>query len=555
MSTPGSEHNEPGAIGAVLNDSGEELSMTNEFRSTLRALAGMSTLLAGLLALSPAAVAQSTATLTNSASGATTSCTIQTATITYNGAISVSCSTDPTNLGSSTPPAPAAAVSLSAATGNLTTTGTSSASVTATCTPNSTGTCNGVAIQLAVVSPATGVTLSASTHTFTGTGTSPAFTAFSAGGLSAGAVTLRLTVTAAGTGVTTTPAVADATGITGSISIVDNTTPPPVTTGGTNVALAANGGVATGSSQLAGYPITAVNDGNRQGPTNGFWADGTPSTFPDSVEVAFNGSKTLTRVVVYSVQDAYTSPVEPTDTQTFSQFGLVAFTIEGWDGAAWVNLATVTGNNLVKRTVAVSYTTTKIRVNVTNAMAVYSRIVEIEAFDNSTAPPPAGGGGGSSTACTTSATYMQTAGIATNQYFFGWQEGMGISGSQSIAVAFKPVTDYGNGVLKYGGTEAVQQLPGNNASRDIQHVISTCPGDFTNLASPNGICSRFGTDGAGGLSYHTANSTTVQINSCGPLDPTKTYYINARYVNPATGGTTCIASGGLCYTVIGLQPQ
>ena len=39
-------------------------------------------------------------------------------------------------------------------------------------------------------------------------------------------------------------------------------------------------------------------------------------------------------------------------------------------------------DDLVKRTVAVSYTTTKIRVNVTNAMAVYSRVVEIEAFDN-----------------------------------------------------------------------------------------------------------------------------------------------------------------------------
>ncbi len=535
--------------------------MTNDFRSTLRALAGVSILLAGLLALSPAATAQSTATLTNSTSGATTSCTIQSATITYNGAISVSCSTDPTNLGSSTPPAPAATVTLSAATGNLTTTGTSSASVTATCTPNSTGTCVGVAVQLAVVSPATGVTLSATSHTFTASGASPAFTAFSAGGLTAGTATLRLTVTAAGTGVTTTPPVADATGVTGNISIIDNTTPPPVTTGGTNVALAANGGVATGSSQLTGYPISAVNDGNRMGPTNGFWADGTASTFPDSVEIAFNGSKTLTRVVVYSVQDAYTNPVEPTDTQTFSQFGLVAFTIEGWDGAAWVNLATVTGNNLVKRTVAVSYTTTKIRVNVTNAMAVYSRIVEIEAFDNSTTPPPTGGGG-SSSACATSATYQQTASITTNQYFFhsGMTPFTPLTGTQTASVAFSPVTDYQNGNIKYGGAEVVQAGGGN--SRSIQHVISKCPGDFSNAnlaVAPGGtaICSRFGTDGNGGINFHTANQNPVYIqqNSCGPLDPTKTYYVNARFVDPNTGQTTCLDAGGYCSLIIGIQPQ
>ena len=46
--------------------------------------------------------------------------------------------------------------------------------------------------------------------------------------------------------------------------------------------------------------------------------------------------------------------------------------------AAWVTLgAPVTGNNLVKRTVTFApYTTDRMRIQVTNALASYSRITE-----------------------------------------------------------------------------------------------------------------------------------------------------------------------------------
>jgi hypothetical protein len=61
--------------------------------------------------------------------------------------------------------------------------------------------------------------------------------------------------------------------------------------------------------------------------------------------------------------------------------GIVDFTVQGWNGSAWVTLGTVTGNNLVKRTVNFTATaTTRIRINVTNAKGGYSRIVEIEAY-------------------------------------------------------------------------------------------------------------------------------------------------------------------------------
>jgi len=175
------------------------------------------------------------------------------------------------------------------------------------------------------------------------------------------------------------------TGTSNTVSQVVNAAAP----GSTNVALASAGAVASASSTLSGFPVAAVNNGNRTGAANAFWADNTVSAFPDSVQIVFNGSKAVDSVVVYSVQDAYTSPVEPTGAMTFSLYGLVDFTVEGWNGSAWVTLGTVTGNNLVKRTVSfAAFTTDRIRVNVTNALAAYSRIVEIEAFDNGASPPP-----------------------------------------------------------------------------------------------------------------------------------------------------------------------
>src|SRR3984893_17464826 len=155
-------------------------------------------------------------------------------------------------------------------------------------------------------------------------------------------------------------------------------------TGSINVALAGNGGVASASSTLvAGYAPSGAIDNVRSGANwgnGGGWADGTPNSFPDWLQINFNGAKIIDHVVVYSVQDNYQSPVEPTDTMTFSLYGLVDFTVQGWDGANWVTLGTVSGNNLVKRTVNFSpYTTDRIRINVTNALDTWSRITEVKA--------------------------------------------------------------------------------------------------------------------------------------------------------------------------------
>jgi hypothetical protein len=100
------------------------------------------------------------------------------------------------------------------------------------------------------------------------------------------------------------------------------------------------------------------------------------------VQVNFSGTKSIDRMVVYTLPDNYyANPGEPTDATTFSLYGIVDFTVQGWNGSAWVTLATVTGNNRVKRTVTFpAFTTDRVRVQVTKALNSWSRITEVEAW-------------------------------------------------------------------------------------------------------------------------------------------------------------------------------
>jgi glucose/arabinose dehydrogenase len=153
-----------------------------------------------------------------------------------------------------------------------------------------------------------------------------------------------------------------------------------------DVALATEGAVASASSSYGpAYPVTTLNDDVRAG---GYWVDATYGVLPDWVAIAFNGSKTIDRVVVYTLQDNYLNQTEPTDTQTFTLWGITDFIVQGWDGASWVTLATVAGNNLVKRTVTFApFTTDRIRVVVTNALTQYSYVSEVEAWGDDAAGP------------------------------------------------------------------------------------------------------------------------------------------------------------------------
>ncbi|HET8781231.1 MAG TPA: hypothetical protein VFM63_02345, partial [Pyrinomonadaceae bacterium] len=82
-------------------------------------------------------------------------------------------------------------------------------------------------------------------------------------------------------------------------------------TGRFNVALAANGAVATASSTAtgSGFSTTGAINGNYRGPWGNSlegWNDNTPNSVPDWIQVEFAGSKTIDEISVFSLHDNYT---------------------------------------------------------------------------------------------------------------------------------------------------------------------------------------------------------------------------------------------------------
>jgi serine protease len=154
-----------------------------------------------------------------------------------------------------------------------------------------------------------------------------------------------------------------------------------------NVASQANGGVAVASgSYSANYPVNALNDGDRRGRNwgaGGGWNDATIDSWPDIAQVNFAAAKTITEIDVFTIQDNYPSPVEPTETMLFNTYGITAFDVQTWNGSTWVTVpgGSVTGNNKVwRRFTFPAITTVAVRVVVNASLASYSRITEIEAW-------------------------------------------------------------------------------------------------------------------------------------------------------------------------------
>ena len=161
-------------------------------------------------------------------------------------------------------------------------------------------------------------------------------------------------------------------------------------TGRFNVALAANGAVASASSAhtCCGFSTTGAINGNNRGPWgNGEgWNDATENQVPDWIQVDFAGSKTIDEINVFSLHDNYTQENTPTETQTFSLYGLLAFDVQYWNGISWTTIpgGSVTGNNKVWRKFTFSpITTSKIRVWINAVPDAWSRVVEIQAFGTS----------------------------------------------------------------------------------------------------------------------------------------------------------------------------
>ena len=151
----------------------------------------------------------------------------------------------------------------------------------------------------------------------------------------------------------------------------------------TNVALPANGGVAVASSSYSSaFAASNAIDRDRKGVA--YWNDNTMNSFPDWLEVDFNGTKAISEVDVFSVQDNVQSPINPTPAMTFSSYGLRNFEVQYWTGSAWAPIpgGTVTNNNLVWRQFMFApLASSKIRVFVTaTADGAWSRIAEVEAY-------------------------------------------------------------------------------------------------------------------------------------------------------------------------------
>jgi hypothetical protein len=178
-----------------------------------------------------------------------------------------------------------------------------------------------------------------------------------------------------------------------------------------------------------------VNDNRRSGAgwgNGGGWNDGTPWAFGDWVQINFNGRKTIDHVVVYTVQDNYQNPVEPTDSMTFSLYGLTDFQVQGWDGANWVTLGGVSANNRVKRIVSFNaYATDRIRILITGSKdALWSRVTEIEAWTSTVVAAPtnyalASNGAAASASSTYNAGFSVSSVIDNKRTGAGWGNGGG----------------------------------------------------------------------------------------------------------------------------------
>jgi hypothetical protein len=155
-----------------------------------------------------------------------------------------------------------------------------------------------------------------------------------------------------------------------------------------NVALNLNGGVASALTTYSGrnYSPGGAIDGDRTGAnweTGGGWNDGTRDLWPDDLEIAFNGLRTIDEIRVYTLQNDFRNAQEPTDTMTCEFYGLIDFDVQTWNGVMWVTVpgGAIRGNNKVINTITFpGIATSKIRIHVLNGRVHYSRIVEVEAF-------------------------------------------------------------------------------------------------------------------------------------------------------------------------------
>ena len=152
----------------------------------------------------------------------------------------------------------------------------------------------------------------------------------------------------------------------------------------TNHALSASGAIATASSTHPTHSVAALNNGDRKGINfGGIWGDNTPFVYPDWVQIDFPSQKQIDEITVVSMQNNYSTPVEPTDTMTGSTYVITSFEAQYWTGTTWATVpgGVVNGNNLIVRRVTFpAVTTSKIRVVINSTPDNHSQVPELEAW-------------------------------------------------------------------------------------------------------------------------------------------------------------------------------
>jgi hypothetical protein len=157
-----------------------------------------------------------------------------------------------------------------------------------------------------------------------------------------------------------------------------------------NVAGASSGATATASSTYTSrnYSTAGAIDGDRTGASwesGGGWNDATRDVFPDELTVTFNGTQTISEISVYTLQNDFRNPQEPTPLTPANLYGIQDFEVQTCSGGTCTTIpviGTVTGNDKAMRVfvLATPVNATGIRIKVNNAREHFSRIVEVEAF-------------------------------------------------------------------------------------------------------------------------------------------------------------------------------
>lgn len=239
-----------------------------------------------------------------------------------------------------------------------------------------------------------------------------------------------------------------------------------------NVALQSNGALAIASSELdSGRTAIATINGDRKGqhwgtdPTTGSgWHCGTYDNYPDTLEIRFNGTRTIAEVDIFAVQDNWTSPVEPNESMTASIVGVSAFTVEYWNGSSWTMIpgANVTANTKVWRKFTFApISTSRIKVTVIAAQNYYSRLAEVEAWTPGPSATPRVNVALESNGSSATASSMQNLGTAPRAAINGDRKGLHWGSDPATGSGWHDAT---NGTwpdwiqVDFAGTKVIDEL-------------------------------------------------------------------------------------------------